>query len=428
MECPNGGYSGTYGIFKSLSMGKRAIIICVFSVAFFTACQDYIPMVNLGLDDVYAVERMKALVLHPEFPGDRYEWSMTDCYGNDSLVSTERDFVFLSADTGVFDLKLHIEDAQNPVDHEMSITVWEESVAYSRYISKVYEYRPAPGQFVNELPQYQDGDTEESMRQKAEECISGKNDVLVSLGAYGGYITFGFDHTVVNVAGEMDFKILGNAFYAAANPNPGVTSSGGSAEPGIVMVSFDRNGNGIPDDEWYELAGSEYYKDETQHGYMITYYRPSTDHVPVSGENPYITDSTYILWSANDGSVGYIAKNAYHRQDYYPKWFSDDELVFAGTKLANNAIDESGKGTYYVLYAYDWGYVDNHPNEVEDKTSFDIDWAVDAEGNKVHLPGVDFIRVYTAVNQQCGWLGETSTELSRAEDLHVSDSSLSLNP
>ena len=57
----------------------------------------------------------------------------------------------------------------------------------------------------------------------------------------------------------------------------------------------------------------------------------------------------------------------------------------------------------------------------EDKISFDIGWAVDSLGNPVHLPGVDFIRVYTGVNQQCGWLGETSTELSRAEDLHVED-------
>ena len=29
---------------------------------------------------------------------------------------------------------------------------------------------------------------------------------------------------------------------------------GGSAEPGIVFVSKDVNGNGEPDDEWYELA------------------------------------------------------------------------------------------------------------------------------------------------------------------------------
>ena len=261
------------------------------------------------------------------------------------------------------------------------------------------------------------------MRQKAEESISGKNDVLVSLGGYGGYITFGFDHTVVNIPGEKDFKILGNAFYAAANPNPDAPES-----PGIVMVSFDRNGNGIPDDEWYELAGSEYNKPETKHHYTITYSRPAADHVATPDKGTPITDSTYIPWTANDGTSGYIAKNSYHRQDYYPKWITQDQISFTGTKLADNAVDESGKGTYYVLYTYDWGYVDNHPNEKTDKISFDIDWAVDSDGNKVHLPGIDFIRVYTGVNQQCGWLGETSTELSRAEDLHVDDSSALPNP
>lgn len=407
---------------------KSRLIVSIAALSLLAACQEEIPMVSLGLDDAYAVERMKALTLHPEFPGERYEWSLVDSCGNYTLVSTERDYVFISAKTGLFRLKLHIVDAQNPVEHEMSIAVWNESVAYSRYISKVYEYCPAPGQFVNEMPLYEDGDTEETMRRKAEECLSGKNDVLVSLGAYGGYVTFGFDHTVVNVAGEKDFKILGNAFYAAANATPGVGSSGGSAEPGIVMVSFDRNGNGMPDDEWYELAGSEYNKPETKHHYEVTYYRPSADHVPTPVENSPITDDSYLLWNANDGTSGYIFKTAYHRQDYYPKWLSEDELTFAGTKLADNAVDESGMGNYFVLFAYDWGYVDNHPNEVADKTSFDIGWAVDADGAKVHLPGADFIRVYTAVNQQCGWLGESSTELCRAEDLHIEEAFILPNP
>ena len=49
----------------------------------------------------------------------------------------------------------------------------------------------------------------------------------------------------------------------------------------------------------------------------------------------------------------------------------------------------------------------------------DCEWAVDADGNPVHLPCIDFVRVYTGVSQSCGWLGETSTELSRAEDLHI---------
>ena len=106
-------------------------------------------------------------------------------------------------------------------------------------------------------------------------------------------------------------------------------------------------------------------------------------------------------------------------QDYYPQWINEDELTFEGTLLPPNAIDQSGFGTYWVLYAYDWGYADNRPNDEEDLNSFDIDWAIDKNGNPVHLPGVDFVRVYTGINQYCGWLGETSTEISQARDLHI---------
>ena len=119
------------------------------------------------------------------------------------------------------------------------------------------------------------------------------------------------------------------------------------------------------------------------------------------------------------GGLGYIARNIFHAQDYYPRWTSDDTLTFTGTLLPNNAVDTSGIGRYYILYAFDWGYVDNHPNEFAELNSFDIGNAVDSFGNPVKLPGADFIRVYTGINQYCGWLGETSTELSRAADLHI---------
>ena len=78
---------------------------------------------------------------------------------------------------------------------------------------------------------------------------------------------------------------------------------------------------------------------------------------------------------------------------------NDSQLEFSGTRLAKNAIDQSGNGTYFVLYSSPWGYVDNHPNEFVDLNSFDIDWAVDKNGMPVKLPGVDFVRVMTGINQ-----------------------------
>jgi len=402
--------------------------IAVFIGILLHSCKPDVPMVNLGIDEVYSVERMRKLVLHPEFPG-KYTWAIQNGIGIDSVVSTERDYIFIAEKPGEYYLKLNIYDPENPVEHELTIYVWDEDVAYSRYITNVYEYNPAPGQFVNTMPEYENGDTREIMRKKAEESISGTNDVMISLGGFGGYVTFGFDHTVVNVPESYDFKILGNAFYAEANPNPDAPEEGGSCEPGIVMVSLDKNGNGIPDDDWYELAGSEYNSASTRKNYLLTYYKTDADKEATPISSSPIVDTTYILWKDNCGEQGYMYKNTYHRQDYFPLWVQSATLSFSGTILSNNAVDESGNGSYYVQYAYEWGYVDNHPNELEDRISFNIDWAIDAEGNAVSLPGIDFIRVYTGVSQQCGWLGETSTELSRAEDLHIEKDTVTLpNP
>ena len=48
-----------------------------------------------------------------------------------------------------------------------------------------------------------------------------------------------------------------------------------------------------------------------------------------------------------------------------------------------------------------------------------IDWAVKADGTAAELQGIHFVKVYTGVHQQCGWIGETSTEITGAEDLHL---------
>ena len=399
-------------------MKRILYFLSIVWLGFLAACQSDSPaMISLGLDDTYVVERMKKLTLHPQFTGERYEWHLSyESTAVDSLVATTRDYTFVAYETGTYWLKLNIYDSANPVEHLMQIVVRQEEVAYSPYITRVYEYRPAPGQFVNELPEYSEGDTEESMRQKAEDCLAYNAGTLVTLGGYGGYIVVGFDHTIVNRPGEYDFKVLGNAFYSTGAAG----GSGGSSEPGIVMVSADVNGNGIPDDAWYELAGSEYQKPSTIKNYEITYYRPDEAKTPVPGTDPSITDSTYVRWTDNQGGEGYLSKLTYHKQAYYPQWLSGETLSFRGTRLADNAVDESGNGSYYVLYAYDWGYADNHPNDSE-KSNFKIDWAVDAEGNPVHLQGIDFIKIYTGVNQFNGWLGECSTEVAGVTDLHIEE-------
>ena len=96
-------------------------------------------------------------------------------------------------------------------------------------------------------------------------------------------------------------------------------------------------------------------------------------------------------------------------------WFGDNQLKFSGSLLPNNYTENNGIWTG-KQYAY--GYADNGQNSSED-SNIDIDWAVDKNGNKVKLMGIDFIKVYTATNQEAGWLGEISTEVAGAYDLHL---------
>lgn len=367
------------------------------------------------------IPRCKVLSITPILAGEEtYEmqWSI-----GDSVISSQKELEFIALNPGQYSITLQATNSeQKKSTLNFTVTVKQEEKNYSPYITSIPEYKPAPGQFVNELPKYEEGDTQRAINQKVLEAIGYNTRGMITLGGYGGYVICGFDHTIVNVPGQYDLKILGNAFHANANPNPEAPEEGGSCEPGIVMVAYDRNKNGIADtDEWYELAGSEYTKETTLKNYQITYYRPDEYHEPVEApedEQSWNTDAEYIAWQDNRSMQGFMPKNIYHRQDYYPKWLEENELSFKGTLLPNNAKDESGEGKYWVLYAYPWGYADNGLN-VDETSNFNIEWAVDAEGNPVHLPGIDFVKIYTGVNQYCGWLGETSTEVMGINDLHL---------
>lgn len=278
--------------------------------------------------------------------------------------------------------------------------------APSAYANKVLAYRPAPGQFMNtSTTAYEKGFSAEDVRRKAEEKLKDPYLCLLSLGGFGGSIVVGFDHTVPNISGAYDFKIYGNASYDSFGTLTGAL--GGSSEPGIVLVSKDVNGNGLADDEWYELKGSEYDSKHTIKDYAITYHRPAS---PLSS----------VKWTDNQGNTGYVYRNETHtKNDYYPAWIEEDEMTFYGSRLKDNAVNEPRPGMpeHWVGYCYAYGYADNHPND-EKGALFKIDWAVDKEGRSVKLDGIDFVKIYTAVNQYCGWMGEISTEVQAVEDLH----------
>ncbi len=54
----------------------------------------------------------------------------------------------------------------------------------------------------------------------------------------------------------------------------------------------DINGNGLPDDQWYELKGSEAGKDETIRNFEVTYYHPEGKKMDVQ-------------WISSDGRNGW---------------------------------------------------------------------------------------------------------------------------
>lgn len=273
--------------------------------------------------------------------------------------------------------------------------------------SKVYEYTPAPGQFINETKTGGfDGSqtTAEAAVMYAEQRM--RDDLFVSLGGFGGYIVVGFDHSIDNVPG-YDLAVKGNSFA-------------GSSEPGVVWVMQDENGNSLPDDTWYELKGCETGLDCTIQEYEVTYYRPSAPGKPVQ-------------WKDNRGNTGEIdyLKQFHSQEYYYPLWIAEDSYTLKGTCLEARNFDRSGKGTYWVNPEYGWGYVDNFspedfskdgPAALEACNLFDLSNAIDSNGAAKELKFVDFVKVQCALNTKSGWLGEVSTEVFGFLDVSIVNS------
>lgn len=270
-----------------------------------------------------------------------------------------------------------------------------------QFISEILDYSPAPGQFIN---------TNIGSHETAEKLIGGAIQIgqLLSLGSFGGSITVGFDHPIINDANNpygIDFTVFGNPFL-------------GSSEAGIVQVMKDENKNGLPDDTWYELKGSDHYLSTTQENFSVTFTNPhGKENVPyVTSEG--VNDSVYYMGS-------------FHTQEHYPsaEYFpniNQSSITTLGTRLkSRTAIHD-----FVINYYFDYGYADNReiqrtsPLYIPDNPytldviegcggdAFDINWAIDKDGNHKDLDQIDFVRVYNGILQHGNALGEISTEIS----------------
>lgn len=336
------------------------------------------------------------------FAAAAYSWQI-----DGEEVSTDPLFAFRPAAEGEYDILLTVSDSDG---QKADTTIHVEccpaegkymrspTAASQREWHKVYEYLPAPGQFINE-PQsgFADVSTEAAALAYAEERLAAGK--YLSLGGFGGYVVVGFDHSII-AGDDYDFSIAGNMYE-------------GSSEAGIVWVMQDTNGNGLPDDEWYELRGSEWGSDRHRRNYAITYFRPTSP------------DSA-VQWRASDGTSGTIAHNTSHTQPYYyPLWLDVESYTLSGSMLAPKTSVNAATGNQ-VNEAYAWGYADNMGSDAAKvdstdgqtaiKSYFKIANAVNVDGSAAELRYIDFVKVQTSINHVAGALGEISTEVLGFED------------
>ena len=249
----------------------------------------------------------------------------------------------------------------------------------------VLEYTPAPGQYVNDAREAGFGGehTPEAARAYAERRLRARR--YVSLGAWGGSLVAAFAQPVRNDGG-YNLLIEGNSFAT-------------SSEPGIVWVMRDENGNGKPDDTWYELKGSE--EANAVRGYEVTYYRPAADSDPVA-------------WSDNRGGSGTVDRTEEHPQSYWPAWIEGDSCTLGGTLLPKNVEPSDDR---WIPQPFAWGYADNYASE--GRNLFRIGDAVDAQGEPVSLPSIDFVKIQTGVQDKGLQIGEVSTEITAIRNYNL---------
>ncbi|MGI6257769.1 MAG: hypothetical protein ACOYJU_06845 [Anaerovoracaceae bacterium] len=293
--------------------------------------------------------------------------------------------------------------------------------------------------------------------------VSGYTSTGVSLGMLGGYVQFDMGANPVtdrdaNPYG-IDFIVYGNAFT-------------GNPEAGIVQVSNDGNTWYNLAGSRYYMAGSQKNinvsyvkipvattidgKDFSSAGiyYSTNYQVPASD--TAAAVNAAIGAATWqgipqinsnspapVAWWPEFASENYGDIWKMKRPDASTPGESGVDTHVGGVNWNRNGAAEviTYKGLASVqddailglsgaqsTNMYQWGYADVRSNGSNYGTAinpyataassgtggdgFDLAWAVDSNGDPVHISSAKYVRVYTGVLFNAGVFGETSTEVS----------------
>lgn len=364
------------------------------------------PVIALKLASEFSVSQYDVVEIAPEVTIENaaektplYQWSTKvtgkDGVVKDSIIGDSKTLLFITPKAAAYDVNLKVTLDKLVKEASTKVTVSETGKTYTAKALTLVDFLPAPSYSVAAYT------TKEESLQKTQQIL--KTGGAVSLGTFGGYIVTAFDHTVVNAYGKRDFTVKTTAGNASIKYSPV-----------SISVAYDANKNGIADEnEWYEIAGSEYHKSTTVKNYEITYQRPNAAATPVTGALSWQYDTAYLPWTDNKNGSGTITRtNTRRRNNYYPAWAADSYTV-KGTKIAIPAKDVSdGAGTSFNVGTFEWGY-----GGIKDP-SIDISWAVDKDGKKVHLPGVDFVKVYVPTFTALGSLDLLTGSFEEVSDLN----------
>ena len=258
----------------------------------------------------------------------------------------------------------------------------------SAYISQVFEYVYGPGQHAQlAVPT----DTTFFIGKPSD------NEGWLFLGGFGGYVVAGFNHNVVNGNGD-DFEVF--------------ALRGSSPEPAVVYVMSDDNGDGKPNETWYELKGNQ--DSASIRNYWVRYYKAAND-------------SANTTWKDSKGNRGELISGfgaKYSNGWWWPYYNASDSITLFGTRLPDSYENQSSNGAQYWVVPKDkftWGYAENMYGTDFDTSvganKLDISNAIDADGRSVNLVSIRFIKIQTGVFQQAGWTNEVSSEVKGAKDL-----------